>query len=84
VYRLRPTEVELEYDVPNGSIRLVATNLGRSEATLLVRAKAYHTDGPWPLRVTPRQRVIREWSLTASHSAKLQRPRCLKRRSARD
>jgi phospholipase C len=58
--------VELRYDVAGIAIELIATTEGRGEAALVVRANAYRTDGPWPLRVPPRRRVIRQWSLIAS------------------
>jgi phospholipase C len=60
-------EVELVYDVASLNIRMIARNESRAEMTLVVRANAYRTDGPWTLRVAPGRRVAREWSLVASH-----------------
>jgi phospholipase C len=60
-------EVALEYDVVNRSIRLIATNEGHHEMTLVVRANTYRTDGPWSLSIAPGRRESREWSLIASH-----------------
>jgi len=59
-------EIALEYDVADLSVRVVATNEGHSKTTLVARANAYRSDGPWPLRVAPGQRVIREWSVITS------------------
>ena len=59
-------EVQLEYDVANHAIRLVATQEGQHEVTLVVRANAYRTDGPWPLRIARGRRVVREWDLISS------------------
>jgi phospholipase C len=59
-------EVALEYDVPNRSIQVVVTNEGHREAAVAIRANAYRTDGPWPVRVAPGRHVVREWSLLAS------------------
>ena len=60
-------EVELAYDATNQAVRLVATNGAHDEATLLVRANAYRSDGPWTLQVRGGRRAIREWSVIASH-----------------
>ena len=60
-------EIDLEYDVANRSIRVIARNEGRGEVALVVHANVYRTDGPWRLRVAPGRRVIREWALGASH-----------------
>jgi phospholipase C len=60
-------EVELEYDVANHAIRLIATHNGQDEVTLVVRSNAYRTDGPWPLRIGRGRRVVRDWDLIASH-----------------
>lgn len=60
-------EVILEYDIASCSIKMLATNAGRSEATLSIRANAYRADGPWTLRIPPDKRVARDWPLTASH-----------------
>jgi phospholipase C len=60
-------EISLEYDVENRSVRMLATNEGHHAATLEVRANAYRSDGPWQLSVPPGRRVVREWSLIASH-----------------
>ena len=60
-------EISLEYDVENRSVRMLATNEGHHAATLEVWANAYRSDGPWKLSVPPGRRVIREWSLVASH-----------------
>ena len=60
-------EVVLEYDVANSSIRVVVTNEGNGAAVLVVRANAYRTDGPRPVRLGRGRRVVREWSLVASH-----------------
>lgn len=60
-------EVELVYDTANQAVRLVATNEGRAEATLLVRANAYRSDGPWTLQVPLGRRAVREWTVIASH-----------------
>jgi phospholipase C len=48
-------------------MRLIAAHEGQSEITLLVRANAYRSDGPWPLRIGRGRRVVREWDLIASH-----------------
>jgi phospholipase C len=60
-------EVELEYDVTNDSIRLIATHEGQHEVTLVVRANAYRTDGPWLLQIARGRRVVHDWDLIASH-----------------
>ena len=60
-------EVVLEYDVGNCSIRTIVTNGGHAEMTLVVRANAYCSDGPWTLRLPRGGRVVNEWSLIASH-----------------
>jgi phospholipase C len=60
-------EVELAYDAANQAVRLVATNEGHGEATLLIGANAYRSDGPWTLQVPRGKRTIREWSVIASH-----------------
>ena len=68
---LQPTshtipDIKFEYDRVNLIIRVIATSEGH-EATLVVRANAYRTDGPWKLQVYPDQRVVHEWSPIASH-----------------
>ena len=60
-------EVSLEYEVKNCSVRLLVSNVGHRPATLEVRANAYRSDTPWELSVEPGRRVVREWSLIASH-----------------
>ncbi len=67
-FAARPSpEVELAYDSRGIAVRLVATNEGASEATLIVRANAYRTDGPWTLRLRGGARLVRQWSLISSH-----------------
>jgi len=60
-------ETSLEYDVENRSVRLIVSNEGHRAVALEVRANAYRSDGPWELSVPPGRRVVREWSLIASH-----------------
>jgi phospholipase C len=60
-------DLELQYDPANHAMRLIAAHEGQSEITLLVRANAYRSDGPWPLRIGRGRRVVREWDLIASH-----------------
>ena len=59
-------EVELRYDRANLAIEIIATNQGHSEATLSVRANAYRSDGPWPLRASWGRPASRRWTLIAS------------------
>jgi phospholipase C len=59
--------VELEYDIASHSVRVIAANHGSQTVALTIRANAYRTDGPWPLRIARGKRVIREWNLLASH-----------------
>ncbi len=59
-------EIEARYDPANLAVELIATNVGHEETGLVIRANAYRTDGPWPMRVAPRRRVTRQWSLIPS------------------
>ena len=61
-------EVTLEYGVAERVVRLVAANDGHNVATLTVAANAYHSGGPWRLTVSHAERVVREWSVIASHN----------------
>ena len=60
-------ETSLEYDVENRLVRLIASHEGHRAVALEVRTNAYRSDGPWELSVPPGRRVVREWSLIASH-----------------
>jgi phospholipase C len=59
--------IAVEYDVPNGAIRLVMTNPGRSHTSLTVRANAYRTDGPWVFHIAPHSDIVHELTLIGSH-----------------
>jgi len=59
-------EVQLEYDSADLTIELIATNEGRGDAALVVRANAYRADGPWRLHVPHGAQVTRQWSVVAS------------------
>jgi phospholipase C len=59
-------QIRIEYDVPNTTIRLIATSRGQ-ERELTVHANAYRSDGPWRLRLAQGRPATLDWSLTASH-----------------
>jgi hypothetical protein len=59
--------VDLEYDIANHAVRLIASHNSPHEVTLVVRANAYRTDGPWPLRIAAGRTVFGAWALIASH-----------------
>ncbi len=62
-----PTEVELQYDPTEGAVSVLASNTGHEAVTLVVRANAYRSDGPWTLRIAPGHRARRQWFLAASY-----------------
>jgi phospholipase C len=60
-------EVKMESDPTNLNIRLIATNHGPSEVTLVLRANAYRTDGPWTLTLPPGRRLVCVRSVAESY-----------------
>jgi phospholipase C len=60
-------ETTLEYDVGSESVRLVVRNDAPRAVEALVRANAYHKDGPWKINVPAHGHASRTWSVTSSH-----------------
>jgi phospholipase C len=61
-------EINLQYDVPNTAVRLIVTNHSPHETTLTLRANAYGSPAPRPLRIAPGRTVSMARSVIASHN----------------